>query len=147
MKLLSLLILTVMLGLLVSCNDDAEVVEPKGYFNSLTCTQKSSSGCGVDWLLSFNKLYLPENVQILINENIIIDQCDPKSYWDTDGDTISHDVFRISNYSNLNGTEIVNIRIFDMKNCSLPKTEKSNETKVDYIMKSFGGKKEIWVSR
>lgn len=146
MKITSFLLLTVMLGLLSSCNDDAEVMEPEGYFNPLTCT-KSSSGCGVDWILTLNKASFPENGQILFNDSIIIDECDPQSHWSIDGETLTHIKFRIRNYANLSGKEKLDMRIYDRKNCDLPKTEKSFEAGISYVIKNFGGEKQIWIER
>jgi hypothetical protein len=146
MKITSFLLLTVMLGLLSSCNDKAEVVEPEGYFNPLSCT-KSSSGCGVDWVLTLNKANFPENGQILFNEKVIIDECDPQSYWSVGGETSTKIEFRIRNYADLSGKEKISMRIYDRKDCSLPKTEKSFEAEQPYTLKNFGGEKQVWIER
>jgi hypothetical protein len=110
------------------------------------CTGKSSSACGVDWFITFKNQGLPENIQILLNNKIIIDECDPQPYWSSTP-TSQTTEFKIRDYANLDGTQKLSLRVFDMKDCFLSKTEKTFEADQAYSVESSGGVKRIFINR
>lgn len=134
------------LFILTSCEEPAVTPELEGTFDPLSCT-KSSAACGVDWLFSFQKGGFPINAQILINERIIIDECDPQSYWSINGETSKEIEFKIIDYVNVSGAETFSMRIFDRKDCAAAKVEHSYVTRQSYDVKNINGKKEVWVTR
>ena len=145
MKSVNTLVLSLCLLALVSC-DSQEPTPGLETWNPSLCTGKSSSGCGVDWFITLKNQGLPENVQILLNDKIVIDECDPQAYW-TSTPTAQSTEFKLRDYANLDGTQKLSLRVFDMKDCSFSKTEKSFEADQAYSVESSGGVKRILINR
>jgi len=145
MKSVNTLILTLCLVALVSCDSERPnaVLET---WNPSLCTGKSSSGCGVDWFITLKNQGLPENVQILLNDTIVIDECDPQAYW-TSTPTAQTTEFKLRDYANLDGTQKLSLRVFDRKDCFLSKTEKTFEADQAYSVESSAGVKRILINR
>ena len=145
MKSVNTLVLSLCLLALVSC-DSQEPTPGLETWNPSLCTGKSSSGCGVDWFITLKNQGLPENVQILLNDKIVIDECDPQAYWSSTP-TAQTTEFKIRDYANLDGTQKLSLRVFDLKDCSLSKTEKTFEADQAYSVESSGGVKRIFINR
>jgi hypothetical protein len=144
MKKLGLLLLT--LVLVSGCEDDAMDENLERGWNPITCTQKSSGRCGVDWFISLKSDAVPQNLQILLNDKIVINECDPQSYWSSSS-TSQVVEFKIADYANLSGEETLDMRIFDMKDCYTPKKEIGFYADQKYTIKNVSGKKRISIER
>lgn len=131
--------------LLVSCDDQDQVPPIEGWSPSI-CANGSSSSCGVDWSISFKALNFPADVQIVINDVVVIDECDPKSNWSRNSysDIVE---FSIRDFANLDGTQTVNLAMYDMKECREAKVLKFIENGQNYEVANVGGQKKILIKR
>ncbi len=141
-----LLYLLPVLFLLISCEDGPLDQEMTRGWNPITCTQKSSEDCGVDWFISLKSDAVPQNLQVLLNNSVVIDECDPQSYWSST-QTSQLIEFKISDYSNLSGEETLDMRVFDMKDCSAAKKEIGFYADQKYVIKNVSGEKRITIER
>jgi hypothetical protein len=140
-----LLYLLSLLVLLAGCNDEPLDEELQRGWNPLSCTDKSVN-CGVDWFISLKSDAVPQNLQILLNEKIVINECDPQSYWSSTS-TSQVVEFKITDYANLTGEETLDMRIFDMKDCIDQKKEIAFYANQRYSIKNVSGKKRITIER
>lgn len=145
MKSMSFLLLLLSLMFLVSC--DAEEETPTEGFRPGACAeQKSSGGCGVDWFFTFPKAGFPTNAQVVINDTVVIDQCVPTSQWATSS-TSQVVEFELNDFSNLDGTQIVNLQVFNRFNCNETKKLYLQQNDQKYILENSGGKKTIRITK
>ena len=134
-----------LLGLVGGCKDEPMQEELNRGWNPLSCTDKGMN-CGVDWFISLKSDAVPQNLQILLNEKVVINECDPQSYWSVTS-TSQIVEFKISDYANLNGEQTLDMRIFDMKDCIDRKKEIGFYANQKYAIKSVNGKKRITIER
>ena len=145
MKSMSFLLLLLSLMFLVSC--DAEEETPTEGFRPGACAeQKSSGGCGVDWYFTFPKSGFPTNAQVVINDQVIIDQCSPTSQWAVSSTSLVVE-FEMNDFSNLDGTQKVNLQVFDRLNCNETKKLYLQQNNQSYIIDSSGGQKRIRITK
>lgn len=142
MKGLKVLVLLVSLILLSACDEGTSEIIPEGGFNPLC----SSDRCNVEWNLFFSRPEFPENAQVMINETIIIDECDPNGRWAVERTSKSVE-FTIPEYVNITGKEKFSMRIYDMRTCYEKKIEHSFMANQPYTIKNIGGEKHVWIER
>lgn len=145
MKSMSFLALCVSLILLTSCEQEDVPPAYEGSYDPLTCL-KSSPGCGVNWYVSLARDAFPDSVQIMFNEKIIIDDCDPQSNWSRKAGTMTNE-YTIQDYADLDGTQNFSMRIYDRLDCYSPKKEHSFEIKQSYKAVTVGREKQIWIKK
>lgn len=146
MKKLSYLAFFLFLSILAGCEDAPLEEGMERGWNPLRCTSKSSGDCGIDWYVSLKGDAIPQNLQVLLNEQVIIDECDPQPYWEAS--TTSQVVeFKIKDYANLSGEQTLDMRVFDMKDCSARKKEIGFWANQKYTVKNVGGEKRIIIER
>lgn len=146
MKKLGFFLMIVALLSLVGCDDMPEEAGQAEGWNPRLCTEKSSEGCGVDWFISIKGESIPKDLQIVLNDVVIIDECDPKSWWSMSSISDVRE-FKINDYIDMKGTETINMRIFDLKECKANKTEKGYYAGQNYTVKNVSGKKRIVIER
>lgn len=135
----------IMLSLVTACKDEPLDEDIQRGWNPLSCTDKSVN-CGVDWFISLKSDAVPQNLQILLNEKSVINECDPQPYW-TNTATSQVVEFKISDYANLSGEEALDMRVFDMKDCIERKKEIGFYADQKYTIKNVSGKKRITIER
>jgi len=134
------------LSLLAGCEDQPLEEGMERGWNPLSCTFKSEGSCGTDWYISFTSDVIPTNLQILLNEKVVINECDPQSYWSSTS-TSRVVEFKINDYANLNGEQTLDLRVFDMKDCYSSKKEIGFWSNQKYIIKNVAGEKRISIER
>lgn len=144
MKSMSFLLLLLSLMFLVSC--DAEDATPVEGFRPGVCVENSAVGCGIDWFFTFPKSGFPQNAQIVINDQVIIDQCAPSSQWAVSQTSLVVE-FELNDYSDLDGTQTVNLKVFNRLNCNEKAELYLQQNGQSYIIDSTGGKKRIRITK
>lgn len=149
MKKVIFLLMIVSLFLLSGCDaEDEKMPEVEGGWDPLSCATatKSSEACGIDWFITFKISGFPDNIQILLNDTSIIDECDPQSNWSklTSAQRIE---FKITDFANLDGKQRINMRVYDRHDCFKTKTEMSNQVNQDYVILVVNGEKRILIEK
>jgi hypothetical protein len=134
------------LVLLVSCEEspDADILN-RGW-SPLTCLNQAGAACDSEWYITFKGEKTSNKLQIVINNEVVIDECNRESYWNVSRLTNAVE-FRISNYASLSGRETFDVRIFDLKDCYSLKTELAFWANQTYQSSSVNGKKRISFER
>jgi hypothetical protein len=146
MKTIKYLIFTIIVSLLLSCEETPPAPQLERSLDPLRCTSTGSQDCGVDWFLQLKAFTFPSNIQVEINSKVVIDECDPQSYWSKNSSTRFVE-FVLKDFPDLKGNEVIEFRLFDMKNCSELKKEILFSANQSYFIKNVGGRKAIFIER
>ena len=138
-----LLVIILALGALSACKI-ADEVSPER-FNPALCTEKSSEGCNVDWLFSFNRDNYPQNMQIILNDKVLIDDCDVSSQWSkTVGQRID---YRLTDYIDFKCDKTFKLKIRSAPTCNSSFKDHSVFEEQTCVRKFFHGTSEIWIEK
>lgn len=146
MKFMSILLLGLTLALVVGCDAEDEIPQDGRYFNPLSCVDKSAGECDVDWIISFARDNYPDTVQIVINDKVVVDDCDSQSYW-SKNQTSRYNEYTIHDSVRFDCTKTFKMRVFDRKNCLDTKVEHTFVNEQRCMNKVVGGQKQIWVEK
>lgn len=146
MKLSSLLLLSSLLVLNVACDSEEVTPDQKRYFDPLTCLNKSTNNCDVDWIFSFARENYPDNIQIAINDKVIIDDCDSQGYW-SKNQTARYNEYTIHEYGSFDCEKTFSLRVYNRKDCLENRVEHSFVSEQKCANKVIGGQKQIWIEK
>ena len=122
MKSMSFLFLVLASFLLVSCNQDDQVVpNSENSWSPLSC--EGADNCKTEWNFYFKRDGFPTNVSIYVNNVKVVDECSPDGTWimRRAGAKVE---FRKDNYSSIKKTDKISLRVIDMgQPCGVEKTE------------------------
>ena len=147
MKLTSFLLLLLCLLNLSSC-DPATPIEAQGRpsitIDPLGC-QSGGEGCDMKWNIDKARLGFPENIQILINDKKIYDECLREGNVAVTRTTTAVNII-LWNYIRIDGTQDFKFQITDQKDCYSTVDQFYMNAVQAYDVKFVDGQKQVFIT-
>ncbi len=140
-----LLVLTSIFALSVACNPQGPQVDsvPDIMIDPLRC-QSAGEGCDMKWNISKSNKDFPANLEILVNDKTIFNECDRDVNVSVNrtGGTIE---ISILHFFRLSGTEKFKLKLNDLKDCYSSKTDFYSSSVQSYEVKKINGDDEVFI--
>lgn len=138
------LILAICLVSLAACKISSELAPDR--FNPAACAEGiSSNACNVDWIFSFNRESYPTKMQIILNDQVVIDECEYSNQWTKTESRYTE--FRLRNFSDFDCDKSFKMKIMKINNCDSKYVEFATFSEQECFAKRVHGVKEVWVER
>ena len=142
------LLLTLCLFALFGCNPAATTVEAEGKpsitIDPLSC-QAGGVGCDMKWNIDKSRLGFPENIQILINDKKIYDECQQEGNVAVTRTSTAVNII-LWNYVRVDGSQDFKFQINDQKDCYSTVEQLYLNAVQAYNVKFIDGQKQVFIT-